>query len=408
MTNTTIRQATSEQPDAATKQYRAELERLGYSGWTVRTRVHVAQRLLRLMDAEGIAAGDLTPGRAAEIIRKAATPPGSLCRHAVMAAKHFADYLAGVGMTKRTVPPNPAREALRRDYEDYLRRQRGVSEATIYNCWRVADRFLDFRFGEAAPAFADISPGDVAAFLQKLTASRTPYRHKTASSRLRSLLQYLFRAGKTPTNLSPSVPSVAQRWGQRLPRHLSPEQVEEVLAAVRAVPRLGRRNHAMALLQARLGLRAPEVVAIRLEDVDWRAGELLVRGKGGRHDKVPLPQDVGEAIAGYVRHDRASASRVLFVTDRAPHRPFKSSEVLNTILRDAFGRAGVKPPCPYVGSHVLRHSLAVHLVRGGASLAEVADVLRHRSRASTLIYARLDVERLRAVAQPWPAEGGTP
>jgi site-specific recombinase XerD len=178
------------------------------------------------------------------------------------------------------------------------------------------------------------------------------------------------------------------------------------LAAVRADARLGRRNYAMIILLARLGLRAPEVVAIQLGDIEWRAGELVVRGKGQNHDRVPIPPDVGEALADYIRRDRVSTSRALFVSVRAPHGPFKDGTVLNTILKDAFTRTGVRPPCRYVGSHVLRHSLATNLVRQGASLPEVSDMLRHRSRASTLIYAKLDIEGLRSIAQPWPVVEG--
>ncbi len=145
---------------------------------------------------------------------------------------------------------------------------------------------------------------------------------------------------------------------------------------------------------------------MRLDDIDWRAGELIVRGKGKNHDRVPIPPDVGEALTAYIRHDRASTSRALFVTGRAPHGPFKDGQVLNTILKAAFARAGVTPPCRYVGSHVLRHSLATNLVRQGATLAEVGDMLRHRCRSSTMIYAKLDIDGLRSIAQPWPVAGG--
>ena len=199
---------------------------------------------------------------------------------------------------------------------------------------------------------------------------------------------------------------MAKRYDARLPRHIAPDQVEALLAAVRANPKHGRRDFAMALLLARLGLRAAEVIAIQLDDIDWRAGELLVRGKGQRHDRLPIPPDVGEALAAYIRHDRVSASRAVFVTQRAPHGPFKDGQMVNAILKEAFTAAGVTPPSPYVGSHVLRHSLATNLVRNGASLAEVGDVLRHRSRASALIYAKLDIDGLRSIAQPWPAAGG--
>ena len=299
-----------------------------------------------------------------------------------------------------------ARETLRRDYEDYLRRQRGLSDSSIYQCWRIADRFLDHRFGDEDDDLGRITAGDIVAFLGHLTTRKPPFRDKTPPTHLRNFLRYLFKRGVTSANLALCVPSVAQRHDARLPRHLTPDQVETMLAAVRNSPKHGRRDYAMLLLMARLGLRAPEVVAIQLDDIAWRAGELLVRGKGQRHDRVPIPPDVGEALAGYIQHDRVSASRALFVKRRAPHSPFKDGQILNVILRDAFAATGLKPPCPYVGSHVLRHSLATNMVRNGASLAEVSNMLRHRSRTSTMIYAKLDIDGLRTIAQPWPATGG--
>lgn len=298
----------------------------------------------------------------------------------------------------------PQRLKLQHDYEDYLRRQRGLSERTIGHCSRFADRFLSFRFGDGDIDPSAITPLDVAAFLQKLTSRQAPFRDKTPPTHLRNFFQYLFGKGLTTTNLALGIPSVAQRYGSRLPRHLSSEDVEAVLLAVCTDGKSSRRNYAMVLLLARLGLRAPEVIAIRLEDIDWRAGELLVRGKGQNHDRVPIPHDVGNALAEYIRHDRVSASRHVFVTSRAPHAPFKDGQILNAVLKRAFSRSGVKPPCPYVGSHVLRHSLATNLIRQGASLAEVGDVLRHRSRASTMIYAKLDIDGLRSIAQPWPVD----
>ena len=126
------------------------------------------------------------------------------------------------------------------------------------------------------------------------------------------------KSGLTATNLALCIPSVAQRYGARLPRHLAPEQVDTVLAAAPADTRFGRRNYAMTVLLARLGLRAPEVTAIQLDDIDWRAGEFVVRGKGRNHDRVPIPPDVGEALADYIRHDRVSTSRALFVTGLSP------------------------------------------------------------------------------------------
>ena len=172
-------------------------------------------------------------------------------------------------------------------------------------------------------------------------------------------------------------------------------------------PRHGARDYAMLLLMARLGLRAAEVIAIRLDDIDWRAGELLVRGKGKLHDRLPITAEVGEALSRYLREERGRTTcRTVFVTHRAPHRAFKDGQIVNAILKDALAATGQKPVTPYVGSHLLRHSLATRLVNAGASLDEVGDVLRHRSRTSTMVYARLDIDGLRSIAQPWPVAGG--
>jgi len=410
MTSTTTADAADEQLDRLLDAYRAELQRLNYSRGTVHTYLCTIRRLWRIMEAHGVEVGEITPELAAKLVRDEPTRV-SRRPYAVIIAKRFAAHLAARGLAKPPIPPTAreiARAELRREYEDYLRRQRGLSERTIADCWRFADRFLSFRFGETDISFRAITPGDVVAFLQQLFSRKTPYRDKTPPTHLRNFFQYLFKRGLTPSNLALCIPRVAQQpYDARLPRHLTSAQVETVLAAVRTEEPYGRRNHAMVLLRARLGLRAPEVVAVRLDDIDWRAGELIVRGKGENHDRVPIPPDVGEALTAYIRHDRALTSRALFVTVRAPHGPFKDGQVLNTILRAAFNRTGMKPPCRYVGSHVLRHSLATNLVRQGASLAEVGDMLRHRSRATTMIYARLDIEGLRSIAQPWPVAGGS-
>lgn len=310
-------------------------------------------------------------------------------------------------MTDLHPEPQGARAALLTGFEDYLTRQRGLSARTIYHTLRFANRFLDHRFGDGVIEPSALGAADVVSFLQHLLTGSRPYRDKTAAMHVRSLLQYLFARGATATNLALSVPSIAQRWAARLPRHLSPEGVEAVLASVRRNPQQGARDYAMLLLMARLGLRAAEIVAIQLEDIDWRAGELMVRGKGQLHDRLPVTPEIGEALSRYLREGRGPATcRTLFVTHRAPYRPFKNGQVANAILKEALNTTGQKPVTPYVGSHLLRHSLAAQLVNAGASLDEVGDVLRHRSRSSTMIYARLDLDGLRSIAQPWPVAGG--
>jgi integrase/recombinase XerD len=298
------------------------------------------------------------------------------------------------------------RAELKQEYETYLRRQRGLSERTIFHSWRIADRFLEFRFGGEVGDLSRITSADIVSFLQLVTTRTPPLRDKTLSSHLRNFFRYLFKAGKSTANLALGIPSVAQRYGTRLPRHLTTEQVDILVRVVRTDTTRGRRDYAMVLLLARLGLRAPEVIAMQLDDIDWRSGEIIVRGKGNKHDRVPLPPDVGEALADYIKSDRNTVSRTLFVTERAPHRPFKNGQLLNNILRAAFAKTGLKPPTPYVGSHILRHSLATNLVQRGASLEEIGDMLRHRSRSSTMLYARLDIDGLRSIAQEWPVAGG--
>lgn len=379
-----------------------------YKPGTIKTYRHLARVLGRLMDAAGIAPSALTPDLADELART--TPPGrdtAIRLHNL--ARRFAEHLIDIGVAQ-PVPVTEAqvaRAVLLADFEAYLIKQRGLSPRTIYDVLRFADRFLDHRFGTGTVDLTRLRAADAVSFVQHMLAGRQPYRDKTVTTHLRAFFQYLFACGATATNLAPSVPKAAQRWDARLPRHLSPDGVEAVLGSVRGNSRHGARDYAMLLLMARLGLRAPEVIAIQLDDIDWRAGELLVRGKGKLHDRLPISAEVGEALSRYLREERGTTPcRTMFVTHRAPHRAFKNGQIINAILKDALAATGQKPVTPYVGSHILRHSLATQLVNAGASLDEVGDVLRHRSRSSTMVYARLDTDGLRSIAQPWPVAGG--
>lgn len=381
----------------------------GYTAGTINQYRCFINVLADTMHVKGIPIGELDEDLAIELAAETGWRSGRRT-YAAFIARRFVRFLNEQGAGKLPPPPTAkeiARADLRREYETYLRSQRGLSERTIFHCWRYADRFLDFRFGDEVGDLSQISPADIIAFLQYLNGRKKPFRDKSGPTHLRNFFRYLFKAGKISTNLALGIPRVRQQYRARLPRHLSPEQVEVLLKAVRSGPYGGRRNYAMVLMMARLGLRAPEVIAMQVDDIDWRSGEIMVRGKGGFYDRIPLPKDLGVAIADYIRHDRSKvASRTLFVRGRAPHHPFKDGQVLNNILRDAFVRSGLKPPSPYVGSHVLRHSLAVNLLRQGASLEEIGDMLRHRSRESTMIYTRLDIDGLRSIAQPWPVAGG--
>ena len=320
--------------------------------------------------------------------------------------ERFIDFLVKAGAAERPTPIaktlSPL-EQLRTEYVTYLREQRGLTEATIYHCIRFLERFMTFRFGAVLGDLNDITSADVVAFLCKVMDRS---RDKTPPSHLRSLFRFLFWSGKTKRDLASSLPRVARARQDHLPRSLKPEQIELLIDAVWAPDAVGRRNYAMLMVLARLGLRAPEVIAIQLDDIDWRAGTMLIRGKGKRHDRMPLPADAGKAIVDYIKNGRCGPSRTLFVSHKVPYRPFVDAQILNTVLRAAFKETGLQPPQKYIGSHLLRHSLATDMLRKGASLDEIGDVLRHRSRASTTIYAKHDVEGLRSIARSWPVAGG--
>jgi integrase/recombinase XerD len=385
-------------------QFRQHLLNQSYSESTVKQYMCGIDSLAKMMKAQKIPLKELDEAQALELMVKTISIPKRRTKTTSM-TRRFVQFLSELGVAKPPPPPT-AKALLRRDYETYLRRQRGLSDSTIYSHWRWADRFLVFRFGEEIDDLSQITSADIVSFLQHLTTQTPPLRDQSLVSHLRTFFLYLFQTAKTATNLAASIPRVAQRYGTRLPRHLTLEQVDQLLGAIQSDTPSGRRNYAMMLLLARLGLRPPEVIAMQIDDIDWRSGEIVVRGKGARHDRLPLPPAVGEALATYIRRDRVTTSRALFVTERAPHRPFKDAKILNAILRHAFAATGLKPPAPYVGSHVLRHSLAVHLLQRGASLEEISDMLRHRSRSTTLLYARLDLDGLRSMAQPWPGTGG--
>jgi len=235
----------------------------------------------------------------------------------------------------------------------------------------------------------------------------SPKRAQLMVSALRSFFRFLLQQGEIATDLAACVPAVADWRLSTVPKYLGAEEVERLLSTCDQRTRIGRRDYAILMLLARLGLRAGEVVALELDDMDWRGGEIAVRGKGQRHDRLPLLQEVGEALAAYLRRDRPCGStRRVFVRMRAPIRGFAGPQTISTIVRRALQRADLKVPAKGVAAHLLRHSLATGMLRRGASMAEIAEVLRHRTPSTTEIYAKVDIGGLRSLAQPWPGSGG--
>lgn len=290
-------------------------------------------------------------------------------------------------------------------YEKHLRAERGLSVATVTAYVPLVRHFLKERFGDGSIRLGELVPADSAHFIRGHARSMSPGRARLLVTALRSFFRFLLEQGEIEVDLAASVPAVANWRLASLPRYLGSEAVEHLLSACCRSTSTGRRNYAVLLLLARLGLRAGEVVALELDDIDWRAGEILVRGKGLVHDRLPLPSEVGEALAAYLKTDRPfSLTRRVFVCRRAPWRGFAGSSSVSSIVRRACGRAGLCPP--HQGAHLLRHSLATGMLNRGASFAEIGELLRHRAQTSTEIYAKVDVAALRLLAQPWPGNGG--
>lgn len=291
-------------------------------------------------------------------------------------------------------------EVLLDRYRRYLESERGLDARTIVGYVGRVRPFLDRRFADGGVDLERVTPDELSAFVQEeCWRRRSRGSAKVTVTALRSLLRFLHVEGMVDESLASAVPSVASWRLAGLPRSLDAGQVARLLASCDRETTAGRRDFAILSLLARLGLRRGEVAALTLDDIDWGAGELIVRGKGARHDRMPLPVDVGEALVDYLAHGRPTnvAGRSVFVRVVAPVAALSPGAVTHVVERAA-GRAGVDGACP----HRLRHTVATETLRRGAPVAEIGELLRHRHLATTAIYAKVDRERLRTIARPWP------
>jgi integrase/recombinase XerD len=290
--------------------------------------------------------------------------------------------------------PCAAADVLLERYRAYLVAERGLAASTVGYYLAEARMFV----AAAGPDLGGLTAAGVAGFVQEQCRRRSTGMAKILVTALRALLRFLHVEGVIAEPLAAVVPAVAGWRGGALPRALGPDQVTGLLESCDQSSVTGRRDLAVLMLLARLGLRAVEAAALQLDDVDWRAGELLIRGKARREERLPLPADVGAAIAGYLRAGRADGQcRSVFLAVRAPCSGL-SADAVKAIVRSACRRAGVAP----AGAHRLRHTAATQMLRAGAPLAEAGQVLRHRAASTTAIYAKVDHDALRALALPWP------
>jgi site-specific recombinase XerD len=276
-----------------------------------------------------------------------------------------------------------------------------LSTATLQNYVPFIDQFLSDRFRSKTLNLSTLRAADVTGFVQRHAHRFSPGRAKLLVTALRSFFRYLRHRGEISLDLAACVPTVPNWSRSTLPKFLPPGTVQRVLSRCDRQAPLGRRNYAILLLLARLGLRAGEVVALNLEDIDWEAGQMTVHGKGGRSIQMPLPTDVGEAVAAYLRNGRPRcSSRRVFIRAKAPLGGFASSVAISFIVMRALQSAGVESARK--GAHLFRHTLACDLLRQGCSLDEIGELLRHQSPNTTAIYAKVDLTALHSLALPWP------
>jgi site-specific recombinase XerD len=301
---------------------------------------------------------------------------------------------------KEPVATSPA-ERLANQYRVYLREERGLDRATIRNYSRHVDRFLSEQFGSGPVNLRVLGVSDIGAFVRRHAPRHGRGWTAQMVTGLRSFFRFAQLRGVIKSDLAALVPSVPSWEMSGPPKHLPSEAVQRVLSDCKRSTIKGKRDYAILLLLVRLGLRAGEIVALELDDIDWVSGELVVRSKkGDGWARLPLPVDVGQALERYLMVRPPSPSRNVFVRGYAPYTPFVASGPISVLVRKAIERAGIKSA--RTGAHIFRHSLATEMLRRGASLAEIGRVLRHRDPDSTAIYAKVDLEALRELALPWP------
>ena len=377
-----------------------ELRGLGYTPVSAVFQLQLMAHASRWLDAAGLGpdalARDVVERFVAE--RRAAGYTNYVTARAMAP---LLGYLRAIGVAPAPLRPRPATpaERLLERFGEYLTIERGLADGTVVDYVHAVRPFLDAIGGDGVLDLQRIAAADVTAFV----VARCPHQSRGAAkmtvTALRSLLGFLHVEGLIARSLVGAVPSAASWRLSGLPRALEPEQVRRLLDSCDRSARTGRRDLAILTMLVRLGLRAGEVAGLRLEDVDWRAGELVVVGKGRRAERLPLPVDVGEAITSYLRDGRPASAqdRSLFVRVKAPHRGLTSAGVSQVVV-SAGRRAGLGP----IHAHRLRHSAATQMLRAGGSLEEIGQVLRHRAALTTAIYAKVDRDALRELARPWP------
>ncbi len=377
---------------------RSHLLRQGYAILSCANLLRVASHLSRWLEEQGLGLRELSDERV-DAFLGARRAEGYTCWLSRRGLVPIFQFLAEAGLMPeppRAAPLTPL-EQLLCEYEGSLVHDQGLTPGVAQKYRSEARQLLVKTSPSGELDLSVLDGARVKRYVLETSRGSNLNQTRATLTGLRSFLRYLQLRGDITMDLRGAVPKIAGSSMASLPKYLAPEQVNAIVASCDRRSTIGRRDYAVLLLLARMGLRAKEVAALSLEDVNWREGILLIHGKGGGEDRMPLLEEVGSAIASYLRRRRKTAWRSLFLGHFAPHGPLGSSAVIS-IVRDACKRAQLPP----VGAHRLRHSAATTMLRRGATLGEIAQVLRHRHPATTAIYAKVDHCRLRELAQPWP------
>ena len=372
----------------------------GYADNTVKAKLRLIADLSGWLDRKHFLITDLNEALLKQFLdhrrrRRGSRTTGTILLRCLRSCNHIPPPTAVIDNSPLT--------CVTREYEQFLASERGLSAATLINYLPVVRCFLTDRFRDEILEFDLLCPQDVHRFILDHVHTGSRSRAQLMVTALRSFFRFLYQRGDIASDLANALPSVANWRLSGFPKSLPPEQVERLLASCDQQTIIGRRDYAILLLLARLGLRAGEVVALTLEDLDWQNGVLNIDGKGNRQDQLPLLEDVGEALVNYLSHGRPQCtSRRFFIRRHAPHEAFASSVAICNVVRRALKRTGLNPALK--GAHLLRHSLATNMLRKGASLAEIGEILRHCHPETTQIYAKVDLIALQALAPPW--QGG--
>lgn len=378
--------------------FQARLSEQGYSGLAVRNMLKDVGAVGRWLQER-----DLQPHHLSAVFitefRNDRVAAGKRKIPSVKSFEPLLRFLREEGLLADQPAPDSPVERLLADYRSWLVAERGLAQATVIRYENLARRFLQLHpVGETGDADMALTGAEVVAFLLRESQRVSVGSAKGRVAELRSLLRFLSVRGLTPRLLTTAVPPVAGWRDTGLPKALPAGHVQLLLDSCDRSDPVQVRDYAILMLVARLGLRSIEVARLQLDDIDWRAGRIILRGKASREDGMPLPSEVGRALADYLTDVRPQTSlRSVFISCKAPRRAIRP-DLVSDVTRRACDRAGL----PRVGAHRLRHTLATEMLRHGVKLVDISQVLRHRDLATTALYAKVDLATLRTIALPWP------